>query len=471
MNLFTVIPEELFSVLASPNRKLYADALEILYESYQDSLKIQEESFYMLLRNRLEQQLAQADFEDEDIYEEELRDVSGRARFLIRKLYSKKWFARERDKDFQEYIIVPNYSSKILEMFHQLLYGDTRKGSLYVFSTYSSLKIAQETDRAYDKMMALYSAYEHTDELVKLLKEVYHNVRRFFQIQLELYQVNDVLAKHFDDFGENVVEKYIRPLKIKDSVPKYKIPIQQILDEWLVDEVTREIANASLQEGRQKTFNEAYDEIRKMIFKIKDRYDTMEEEYLEEIDRQVRRYTRATTLKIESLTTHDQNIRGNVNFLLDKLAEPEGEAVAEGLQDCFVLSQQGYLASRSLYHRREPVQRVKSAPVVIENEAVDQEAQAQMEQLLKSRFSKQAVRNFMLSQFGEKQVIYSNELQLGNDVDYIMQMMALLRGGDQDSFYTVEYLDDFYLEGIYKIPQIRFTRKEGNNLVRGISRV
>ena len=135
MNLFTVVPEELFSVLASPNRRLYADALEILYEAYQDSLKIQEESFYMLLRNRLEQQLAQADFEDEDIYEEELRDVSGRARFLIRKLYTKKWFTKERDKDFQEYIIVPNYSSKILEMFHQLLYGDTRKGSLYVYST------------------------------------------------------------------------------------------------------------------------------------------------------------------------------------------------------------------------------------------------------------------------------------------------------------------------------------------------
>ena len=129
MNLFTVIPDELFSVLASPNRKLYADALEILYESYQESLKIQEESFYMLLRNRLEEQLAQADFEDEDIYEEELRDVSGRARFLIRKLYNKKWFAKARDKDFQEYIIVPNYSSKILEMFHQLLSLDSCTGS------------------------------------------------------------------------------------------------------------------------------------------------------------------------------------------------------------------------------------------------------------------------------------------------------------------------------------------------------
>ena len=35
-------------------------------------------------------ELADATFEDEDIDEEELRDISGRARFLIRKLCSKE---------------------------------------------------------------------------------------------------------------------------------------------------------------------------------------------------------------------------------------------------------------------------------------------------------------------------------------------------------------------------------------------
>lgn len=34
-----------------------------------------------MLRGRLEQELADATFEDEDIDEEELRDISGRARF------------------------------------------------------------------------------------------------------------------------------------------------------------------------------------------------------------------------------------------------------------------------------------------------------------------------------------------------------------------------------------------------------
>ena len=31
MKLFDAVPNELFSVLASPNRSLYADALDVLY--------------------------------------------------------------------------------------------------------------------------------------------------------------------------------------------------------------------------------------------------------------------------------------------------------------------------------------------------------------------------------------------------------------------------------------------------------
>ena len=118
MNLFERIPSDLFSPLASPNRKLYADALDVLYTAYQEALKIPENTLYSMLRSKLEHQLAEASFEGEDIDEEELRDISGRARFLIRKLCAKGWFEKERGEDFEEYITVPGYSSRILELLH-----------------------------------------------------------------------------------------------------------------------------------------------------------------------------------------------------------------------------------------------------------------------------------------------------------------------------------------------------------------
>ena len=180
MKLFDAVHRDVFTILASPSRELYADALEVLYEAYQDNLKIQESTLYSMLRGRLENQLAAASFEGEDIDEDELRDISGRARFLMRKLGNRGWFEKERGKDFEEYIIVPGYSSKLLELFYQLTHEDTMRGYSYVFGTYSSLKVVRDGDNAFDKMMAVYQAFDNTQALIKLLKTVYHNVRRFY---------------------------------------------------------------------------------------------------------------------------------------------------------------------------------------------------------------------------------------------------------------------------------------------------
>lgn len=62
MKLFDAVPSELFSVLSSPNRVLYSDALDVLYCAYRESLKIPENMLYMMLRSKLEQQLADATF-------------------------------------------------------------------------------------------------------------------------------------------------------------------------------------------------------------------------------------------------------------------------------------------------------------------------------------------------------------------------------------------------------------------------
>lgn len=62
-----------------------------------------------------------------------------------------------------------------------------------------------------------------------------------------MHNVGEVLSSHFDDFGQKVMEAYIRPLKIKDSVPKYRISIQNVLNDWAEnDELLIAMANARL---------------------------------------------------------------------------------------------------------------------------------------------------------------------------------------------------------------------------------
>ena len=464
MNLFDRIPTELFSVLASPNRTLYANALDVLYTAYRENLKILEQDFYMMLRSKLEQQLADATFEGEDIDEEELRDISGRARFLIRKLYSKGWFEKERGEDFEEYITVPGYSSRLLEVFHQLRDDSPIRGYSYVFGTYSTLKVAADSENIYDKMAAIYSAYDNTRSLIDLLQMVYHNVKHYFQIQVKMQEVNEVLASHFDDFGQKVVEAYIRPLKIKDSVPKYRVPIQAVLTGWLEDEpLLLALSNAALQDRRGGTLEECRRDLLQKIFWVKDLYDSIEREYLDEIDRQVRRYTRATTQKLENLTNRDHNVRGNLNYLLTLLGRNHrASELVEQIQPVFQFYEQSFLSEKSLWHRKRPGKLAKATPVLIEDQELDAGVEAQAVELLRTEYNRSAVSRYVEQWLGERGICYSKDLVLSDDKAYIMSMLAVLTGQDPEAGYLVRDLVGNYTQGQYTIPQLQITRrKEG----------
>lgn len=462
MKLFDAVPNELFSVLASPNRSLYADALDVLYESYQENLKIPEETLYSMLRGKLEQQLAEATFEGEDIDEEELRDVSGRARFLIRKLNSKGWLEKQRGDDFNEYITVPGYSSRLLELFHQLRDDSPMRDYSYVFGTYSALKVASEGTSVYDRMAAVYSAYDNTQSLIKLLQMVYHNVKHFFQLQINMQQVNTVLASHFDDFGQKVVEAYIRPLKIKDSVPKYRVPIQKILTGWLEDDaLLTAMSNAALQDRRGSDLNACRSDLLRKIFWVKERYDNIEHEFLDEIDQQVRRYTRATTQKIENLTNRDHNVRGNLNYLLTALSRNRrASELVEQIQPAFQLYEQSFLSEKSVWYRKRPGKRTKAAPVLIQEGEIDPEMARQAQLLLHSEYGRSEIAAYVEQWLGEAEVCYSEDLNLEDDKAYIMSLLAVLTGGDRSSTYTVRELEGVYSENGYAIPRLQIKRRE-----------
>lgn len=462
MKLFDAVPNELFSVLASPNRSLYADVLDVLYESYQENLKIPEETLYSMLRGKLEQQLAEATFEGEDIDEEELRDVSGRARFLIRKLNSKGWLEKQRGDDFNEYITVPGYSSRLLELFHQLRDDSPMRGYSYVFGTYSALKVASEGTSVYDRMAAVYSAYDNTQSLIKLLQMVYHNVKHFFQLQINMQQVNTVLASHFDDFGQKVVEAYIRPLKIKDSVPKYRVPIQKILTGWLEDDaLLTAMSNAALQDRRGSDLNACRSDLLRKIFWVKERYDNIEHEFLDEIDQQVRRYTRATTQKIENLTNRDHNVRGNLNYLLTALSRNRrASELVEQIQPAFQLYEQSFLSEKSVWYRKRPGKRTKAAPVLIQEGEIDPEMARQAQLLLHSEYGRSEIAAYVEQWLGEAEVCYSEDLNLEDDKAYIMSLLAVLTGGDRSSTYTVRELEGVYSENGYAIPRLQIRRRE-----------
>ena len=291
---------------------------------------------------------------------------------------------------------------------------------------------------------------------------VYHNVKHYFQMQIDMQDVNQVLASHFDDFGQKVIEAYIRPLKIKDSVPKYRVPIQSVLRNWAEDDtLLLAMSNAALQDKRGDTIAHCRADLLRKMFWIDERYDNMEHDFLDEIDTQVRRYTRAATQKVENLTNRDQNVRGNLNILLTALSRNRRASnLVDQIQPVFQLYEQSFLSEKSLWYRKRPGKRTKAAPVLIQETMPDADAAAQAAQLLRSEYGRAAIAAYVQGWLGDADVCYSKDLDIKNDKAYIMSLLAVLTSGDPAAEHQVKELGGTFRENGYSIPQMQICRKE-----------
>ena len=222
------------------------------------------------------------------------------------------------------------------------------------------------------------------------------------------------------------------------------------------------MANAALQDKRESTLEACRGDLLQKIFWVKERYDCIENDYLDEIDQQVRRYTRATTQKIENLTNRDHNVRGNLNYLLTALSRNRRASdLVEKIQPAFQLCEQSFLSDKSLWYRKRPGKRTKADPVLIQDEPIDSEITKQAELLLHSEYGRTAVAAYIEKWLGESGICYSKDLRLEDDKAYIMSLLTVLLSSDASAAHAVKELGGTFSKNGYSIPQLQITRKEG----------
>ena len=221
------------------------------------------------------------------------------------------------------------------------------------------------------------------------------------------------------------------------------------------------MANAALQDKRGETLEYCRADLLRKIFWIEERYDNLEHDYLDEIDAQVRRYTRAATQKVENLTNRDQNVRGNLNTLLTALSRNHrASELVDQIQPAFHLYEQSFLSEKSLWYRKRPGKRAKAAPVFIQDTTPDSESAAQAAQLLRSEYGRAAIAAYVQGWLGESDVCYSKDLAIRDDKDYIMSLLAVLTSGDPSVNHQIKELGGSFHENGYSIPQMQISRKE-----------
>lgn len=462
LNLYDVIPENLFSLLASKNKGLYVKTLFVLLEAFKQHLKISKDELVSMIISRLDDDILAADFSDEELLESEY-STSGKAHFLVRRLKSVGWILIETESDFKEYVTVPGFSYKIIQLLYDISNVSEAENFAYVYSTYSSLKNADDTRDAYEMITALNDGADRTEKLVESLKSVYHSITYYNQQLIDTLNVNNVLHSHYEIYQEEIVSRILKPLKIKDSVPKYKMPIQLILKKWLIDENAVEEMIEYAASNQKIDVDEYRADILKKIYYIMETYDNLEKDFISVIDNKNRQYTKATTQKIDYLINSDQTVKGNLLTLLKYISnEKYSEKVCGLLEDSFELYELSFINEESLYSRKKPTKRDRNSELIMTESPINFEikAKAMALQIMNNKYSKQNVAAFVDKLLENREEISTKDFEIQDDDTYIMTLLSVVQANDSNSRYRVSVSKNFVKSEKYEIPLIAYRRRK-----------
>lgn len=462
LDLYEVIPENLFSILVSKNKGLYVKSLFVLLDAFKQHLKISKDELVSMISARLDDDIISADFSEEELLESE-HSISGKAHFLVRRLKNVGWILVESENDFREYVTVPGYSYKIIQLLYDIANVSESENFAYVYSTYSSLKTADDTHDVYEMITALNDGAERTEKLVESLKSVYHSITYYNQQLIDTLDVNNVLHSHYEIYQEEIVSRILRPLKIKDSVPKYKIPMQLILKKWLIESDTIEqMVHYLTTAQKDKNEDECRSDILQKIHYIIDTYENLDKDFISVIDRKNRQYTKATTQKIDYLINSDQTVRGNLISLLKYLSDEKySEKACDLLTDSFELYELSYINDESLFERKRSVKRNKNSELIMTEDTVDFEikAKAMAMQIMNNKYSRENVAAFVDRILGDKSQVSTKDFQIYDDDTYIMTLLSVVQANDKNSEYKIDISDEIIKSEKYEIPLMVYRRR------------
>lgn len=462
MNLYDVIPENLFSLLASKNKSLYVKTLFVLLDAFKQQLKISKDELILMIIAKLEDDITSADFSEEELLESE-QTFSGKAHFLVRRLKNVGWILIETENDFKEYVTVPGFSYKIIQLLYDIANVSESENFAYVYSSYSSLKNADETHEPYEMITALNDGFERTEKLVESLKSVYHSITYYNQQLINTLNVNNVLQSHYEMYQEEIVSRILRPLKVKDSVPKYKIPMQNILKKWIVEDGTIEKMVQYMVAKQDVDIDECRSNFLRKIHYIIDTYENLDRDFISVIDSKNRQYTRATTQKIDYLINSDQTVKGNLISLLKYLSDDKfTDKTYNMLSNSFELYELTYINDESLYERKRSAKRSRDSELVMTDDSLDFEikAKAMAMQVMNNKYSKQKVAEFVDKLMDGKQEVSTSDFEINDDDTYIMTLLSVVQANDRNSKYKIDISEELIKTGKYEIPLMVYSRRD-----------
>jgi len=463
MNIFEHIPGNFFSVLSSKNKELYVDALMLLHRLFRHELNIEREDYISALVQLLGNRCYEVE-EDDEVSSGSL-DLRTQAYLILTRFVKTGWVDRENlDGTYIEVITPRSYAIQVMQLLYDLGNESTREYNSLVFSTYSSLKEAFEhhPEQIYE---AVLNARANTEKLMYELKSLYHGIRGYLRKIQGQKDVNMLLRDHFDQY-KALTDRIYHPIKTMDSVYRYMTPIRSILTEILGSPAILEDMTKRAMSIRRYTREEAVTEIINSIDYVLDVFQSLGHT-VNEIDKKHSSYTKLSIDTIRYHMSADQTMTGQLVTLLrgySALPESKQQRMMNALESNVRINRQDFIDGRSLWHKNARSRSFSTEPLEINEDARLSEDEAEnLMRTLSSDYSLEHILRFMDTQFGTNDTVSTEEMDIVDDREFIMLLLATIRAGERRADFKAQPKADSLIINGYRVPKIVFTRKGGAN--------
>lgn len=461
--MFNVIPNNLFSPLASANRYLYAEIIFIAYKLVQNGLsygidrEILVDEIEALLKDRNIENL------NEEIGENHL-SFKDKANTLVRKLIDYGWFYKEITNNYKEIINFNDYAVVIIDALKKIINKETLEYQGNIISIYHLLYSTENINNG----VLLKQVFENTKEVIGALKTLNANIKKYIDNLTKKQTPEEIMEVLFKDYMINIIDKSYHRLRTSDNISKYRPKIISKLEELSYDNnFVEDAAKFFMEEENLKKLEDGRDKVITIIQNVIYAFNNLDD-IMEQIDSKNAKYQRVAVTRAKFLLNNSRDLVGQVKRILQfaadsyKVAEMKltDDAIDE-IVDLFTLYTHGYIDETSLYTSNEG--KKSFAPKKLTLKRISKEERekriVQFRKKQEKKYTLEKVNKITLELLQDKSMIYAGDIKINSVEDFIKIIYIRLYGTSILAKYSIKKREDVIHNAGYSYKNFEIWRK------------
>ena len=354
----------------------------------------------------------------------------------------------------EEYIIFKDYSMNFANAINDILEEKTIEYSSFVFSTYRMLKDIKSFSPI-EAYKSINEAYKNTNKLIESIRTLFNNLGAYHKKLLKTNEINEIAKLHFDDykvFSDNIIQ----PLVTKDSVPRYKNPIEEMVNDILMDnDFINSISEARVKENGNSNLDEEESNIRLMLSFIYDTYEYIDGD-MDRVKSKNGEYVRAMSNRINYLLTSDEEVKGKIIKIIKKIFNESSEEQLLKISNALDIKSISDVSDSSLYIRKNSNEKREKSVLKVKQSKVSFKDMETFAEKVKEKFPIEALESFVEKQKFEGKVLKSENIDLNSLDDLLLLILITIRA--KELGLKLNVVKEPIIVGDFEIPNIEFIK-------------